>query len=68
VLIVIADADDKLETSARNIARVGVIRVGGLNVYDVLRHKKLVFTRAAVEAVELRLSEERRKQARTESA
>jgi large subunit ribosomal protein L4 len=68
VLIVIADADEKFETSARNIARVGVIRVAGLNVYDVLRHTKLVFTRAAVEAVEQRLSEEKRKLARTESA
>jgi large subunit ribosomal protein L4 len=68
VLIVIADADEKVETSARNIARVGVIRVAGLNVYDVLRHTKLVFTRAAVEAVEQRLSEEKRKLARTESA
>ena len=61
VLIVIAGADEKLETSARNIPRVGVIRVEGLNVYDVLPHAKLVLTRAAVEAVDLRLSEQRRK-------
>jgi large subunit ribosomal protein L4 len=61
VLIVIADADAKLEVSARNLPRVGVIRVEGLNVYDVLRHAKLVLTRAAVEALEKRLSEESRK-------
>ena len=64
VLIVIAEPDEKLEVSARNLPRVGVIRVEGLNVYDVLRHNRLVLTRAAVEALELRLSEERRKQAK----
>ena len=64
VLIAIADADEKLEISARNIPRVAVIRVGGLNVYDVLRHERLVLTRAAVEALDLRLSEQRRKEAK----
>ena len=68
VLIVIADADEKLEISARNLDRVGVIRVEGLNVYDVLRHTRLVLTKAAVDAIEARLSEERRKQAKQVSA
>ena len=64
VLIAIADADEKLEMSARNLAGVGVIRVEGLNVYDVLRHAKLVLTKAAVAALEKRLSEESRKAAK----
>jgi large subunit ribosomal protein L4 len=64
VLIAIPEADDKLEISARNLPRVSVIRVGGLNVYDVLRHARLVLTRAAVEALEQRLSEQRRKEAK----
>jgi len=68
VLIVIVDADEKLEISARNLPRVGVIRVEGLNVYDVLRHSRLVLTRATVEALDVRLSEERRAAARAESA
>jgi ribosomal protein L4 len=34
-----------------------VIRAEGLNVLDVLRHRHLVMTRAAVEAVEQRLDE-----------
>jgi large subunit ribosomal protein L4 len=68
VLIAIAEADEKLEISARNLDRVGVIRVEGLNVYDVLRHAKLVLTRAAVEALDARLSEERRKKAKAVSA
>ena len=38
-----------------------MIRVEGLNVYDVLRHARLVLTKAAVEALERRLSEEQRK-------
>ena len=64
VLIVIAEADEKVETSARNLPRVGVIRAEGLNVYDVLRHRQLVLTVAAVEAIDARLSEERRKTAK----
>jgi large subunit ribosomal protein L4 len=55
VLIVIAEADEKLERSARNIPGVGVIRVAGLNVYDVLRRSKLLVTKAAVAAIEARL-------------
>ena len=57
VLLVIAEADPKLETSARNLPRVATLRVAGLNVYDVLRHSKLVLTRAAVEAIERRLGD-----------
>jgi len=55
VLIVIDAADEKLERSARNLPGVGVLRVAGLNVYDVLRHAKLVLTKGAVAAIETRL-------------
>jgi large subunit ribosomal protein L4 len=55
-LFVIAEADEKLERSARNIPKVDVIRAEGLNVYDVLRHANLVLTRAAVDLVTERLS------------
>jgi large subunit ribosomal protein L4 len=55
VLLVIAEADEKVEASARNLPRVGVIRAEGLNVYDVLRHDKLVLTRDAIEVVHARL-------------
>ena len=55
-LIVIADANEKVEKSAANAARVGCIRVEGLNVYDVLRHDKLVLTKDAVAALERRLN------------
>jgi large subunit ribosomal protein L4 len=56
VLIVIDEADPKLERSARNLPNVAVVRVAGLNVYDVLRHEKLLVTRAAVAAIETRLA------------
>ncbi len=55
VLIVIDDADEKLQRSARNIPGVTVMLVAGLNVYDVLRHKKLLLTKTAVAAIESRL-------------
>jgi large subunit ribosomal protein L4 len=57
VLIVIDEANAFVQRSARNLPRVTVLRVAGLNVYDVLRHSKLVLTRAAVEAVERRLGD-----------
>jgi len=57
VLIVIAEADAKIERSAKNLPRVAVVRVAGLNVYDVLRHPKLLLTRAAVDAIDARLGD-----------
>ncbi len=57
VLIVIEGASPTVERSARNIAGVDVLRAEGLNVYDVLWHEKLVMSRAALEAVELRLGD-----------
>lgn len=55
VLIVIDEANPTVEISARNIPGVGVIRSAGLNVFDVLRHEDLVFTKAALESVSARL-------------
>jgi len=55
VLIVIASPQPPLEVSARNLPRVSVIRAEGLNVYDVLRHPRLVIARDALEAIGARL-------------
>jgi large subunit ribosomal protein L4 len=55
VLIVIDAEEPFLEASARNLPNVSVLRVAGLNVYDVLRHRKLLLTRAAVDAIGQRL-------------
>jgi large subunit ribosomal protein L4 len=61
VLIVIDGANETLERSARNLPNVGVLRVAGLNVYDVLRYPKLLITRAALTTIEDRLGEDRRR-------
>ena len=55
VLLVVEAADAFLESSARNIYGVHVLRAEGLNVYDVLRHQRLVITKAAVPLVAERL-------------
>jgi large subunit ribosomal protein L4 len=55
VLIVIDQENRHVERSARNLPGVSVLRAAGLNVYDVLRHPRLLITRAALGAVEERL-------------
>lgn len=59
VLIVTAGEDPFLERSSRNLPNVSVLRVAGLNVYDVLRHRRLLLTKAAVAAIGERLGAER---------
>ena len=56
LLVVIEDAKPMLEASLRNIPGIGLVRVDGLNVYDVLRHPKMLITRAAVEALQARMT------------
>jgi len=60
VLIVIDAESPFVERSARNLPRASVLRVAGLNVYDVLRHEKLLLTRAAVAAIAARLERKSR--------
>lgn len=54
-MLLVADRNETLEKSARNLQSVTLLPPEGLNVYDVLRRKNLVLTRAAVEAVTTRL-------------
>ena len=56
-LIVIAGADAKIERSARNLPKVKVLRVEGLNVYDLLRYDHLVLTEGALKLLEERLAQ-----------
>jgi large subunit ribosomal protein L4 len=49
-----AAVHDEFARAARNIPRVDVLPVQGINVYDILRHDKLVLTKAALEALEAR--------------
>jgi large subunit ribosomal protein L4 len=55
-LVVIGEKDETLEKSSRNIPNVKVLRVEGLNVYDILRYKKLVVTKGALPKIEQRFS------------
>ena len=49
-----ATVNEGFANAARNIPNIDVLPVQGINVYDILRRKKLVLTRAAVEALEAR--------------
>lgn len=49
-----AEVEENFKLAARNIANVDVLPVQGINVYDILRRRKLVLTKAAVEALEAR--------------
>jgi large subunit ribosomal protein L4 len=40
--------------AARNLPNVDILPIQGINVYDILRRKNLVLTKAAVEALEAR--------------
>jgi len=51
-LIVLADSEEGLEKSARNLPGVTTIRPDQLNVYDILNHDRLLLAREAVSKVE----------------
>jgi large subunit ribosomal protein L4 len=55
-LVVTENTNDKLNKSARNVNGFKVLTVDGLNVYDVLLHKKLMLVKPAVENLEKRLT------------
>jgi large subunit ribosomal protein L4 len=56
VLLVTDAADEKLILSSRNLPDVKVIKVEGLNVYDILKYKDVILLEPAVKAIEGRLS------------
>ena len=45
---------DGFANAARNLPKVDVLPVQGINVYDIMRREKLVLTKAALEALEAR--------------
>ncbi len=56
-LVIDGDAvNDNFLKSIRNVMFVDALPTMGLNVYDILRHEKLVLTEAAVKKIEERLS------------
>ena len=57
-LVVTASPDEGLSRASRNLAKVKVLPVLGLNVYDVLKHQTLIITRDALEQLSARLTGE----------
>ena len=53
-LIVIAQPDERIERSCRNLPGVKVLRVEGLNVYDLVFYQHLVLTEGALQLLEER--------------
>lgn len=55
-LIVVDRADINLDLSSRNIQGIKVLRVGGLNVYDILKYTHLILLTSSLEGIERRLA------------
>ncbi|MBW8881949.1 MAG: 50S ribosomal protein L4 [Asticcacaulis sp.] len=53
-----AEVDTNFALASRNIPNIDVLPTAGLNVYDILRRRTLVLTKAAVEAIEARFAVE----------
>ncbi len=54
-LIVTDQKDETLERSSRNVPDIKVLRVEGLNVYDILKHQMLILLEASIQGIQGRL-------------
>ena len=52
-----AELEPMFVRAARNIPNIDVLPIQGINVYDILRRRKLVLTKAALEAIEARFAD-----------
>jgi large subunit ribosomal protein L4 len=52
-----AELEVTFARAARNIPNIDVLPIAGINVYDILRRKKLVLTKAAIEALDVRFAD-----------
>ena len=55
-LIVVSQPDERIERSARNLPKIKVLRVEGLNVYDLLRYDHLILMEGALKLLQERLA------------
>lgn len=51
-LIIIPERDEVVEKSARNIPDVKVLRVAGLNTYDIIKYQNLVLLQSTIPKIE----------------
>jgi len=49
-----AELEQNFRAAARNLPNIDVLPVQGINVYDIMRRKTLVLTKAALDALEAR--------------
>ncbi len=54
-LIVVADSNKNLELAARNLKDFKLLKVNGLNVFDLLHYDDLIITKTAIEQLERNL-------------
>ena len=55
-LIVVDEMESRLDLSSRIVVGVKVLPVAGLNVYDILKHSKLMLVQASLAGIEQRLT------------
>jgi large subunit ribosomal protein L4 len=55
-VLIIADADQNLQLSSRNVPQVKVLPPEGLNLYDVLQYDELYITQTSLKAIERSLA------------
>jgi large subunit ribosomal protein L4 len=51
-LIITSEKNDVLDLSSRNVPGVKVMRTEGLNVYDILKHDRLVLLESSIQGIE----------------
>jgi len=54
-LIITAEQNPNLELSSRNVPGIKIMRLEGLNVYDILKYEKLVLLEGTIKGIEGRL-------------
>ncbi len=55
-LFVISEKNRNFQLAVRNLPNTNVLLVDGLNVFDLLRHEKIVCTKEALQKIEERLN------------
>ena len=55
-LFIISEKNRNFQLAVRNLPHVNVLLVDGLNVFDLLKHEKIVCTKDALQRIEERLN------------
>ena len=57
ILIVTDEINNNLKLASRNLPKVHILSYRSLNIYEMMRHKKVVFIRDALDAFKERIGE-----------